>query len=287
MPNHVIVSTLGWSKQSLEQAVAGIAALEFGQIDLALHEGWAHIKPSELAAGGPAEVRRQAERVRGLIAKHEMKRAAACNVGLRAPDANEEQRRLEAVCDLAQALEIPVITIGASKRGTPPGEEVARLGRLAPIAAERGVHLTVETHTNQVTERPADAVALCQAVKGLGLTLDASHFYVGPNQGADFSTVLPFVRHVHLRDARSDWEHVQVPAGAGLVDFNTIVQRLHELGYEGKFAIEYIDSLPIVAAEGEPADVPANILRMRDTFLAAERGAGIVRTPAPAAPAPA
>jgi sugar phosphate isomerase/epimerase len=285
MPNHVVVSTLGWSKQSLEEAVAGVAALEFGQIDLALHEGWAHVNPSELAAGGPAEVRRQAERVRGLIARHEMKRVAACNVGLRTADADEQQRRLEAVCDLARALEVPVITIGASKRGTPLDDEVARLWRLVPVAAERGVQLTVETHTNQVTELPADAVALCRAVDGLGLTLDASHFHAGPNQGANFHAVLPFVRHVHLRDARSDWAHVQVLAGSGLVDFNTIVRRLHELGYEGKFAIEYIDSLPIVAGEGEPRDVPANVLRMRDTFLAAERAAGIVRTPAAAAPA--
>jgi hypothetical protein len=55
---------------------------------------------------------------------------------------------------------------------------------------------------------------------------------------------------------------------------------LHEIGYDGKFAIEYIDSIPIVAGEGEPADVPANVIRMRDVFVAAEKAAGIVRTPA-------
>ncbi len=39
MPNHVIVSTLGWSRQPLEAAIAGIAALDFGQAELAVHEG--------------------------------------------------------------------------------------------------------------------------------------------------------------------------------------------------------------------------------------------------------
>ena len=37
------------------------------------------------------------------------------------------------------------------------------------------------------------------------------------------------------------------------------------------------DSLPIVAGPGEPPDVPANVLRMRDRFVAEERAAGIVR----------
>ena len=122
------------------------------------------------------------------------------------------------------------------------------------------------------------AVRLCEAEPGLGLTLDASHYYAGPNQGSDFSAVFPYVRHVHLRDAGADWEHLQVPAGAGRVDFRRIVEGLHAQGYKGKFAIEYIDSIPIVAEHGEPADVPSNILRMRDRFVAAERAAGIVRT---------
>jgi sugar phosphate isomerase/epimerase len=119
-------------------------------------------------------------------------------------------------------------------------------------------------------------------VPGLGLTLDASHYYAGPNQGADFSAVLPFVRHVHLRDAGADWAHIQVPAGSGRVDFGDIVRRLHALDYGGKFAIEYIDTIPVAAGEGEPADIPANVIRMRDVFVAAEKAAGIVRTPAAA-----
>jgi sugar phosphate isomerase/epimerase len=172
---------------------------------------------------------------------------------------------------------VPVITIGASRRGTPVEDEIARLKALVPVAAAHGVQLTVETHSNQLTEHPDVAVRLCEEVEGLALTLDASHYYAGPNQGADFSAVLPYVRHVHLRDAGSDWDHIQVPAGTGKVPFGEIVTRLDALGYAGKFAIEYIDSIPIAAGEGEPRDIPANVLRMRDVFVAAERAAGIVR----------
>jgi sugar phosphate isomerase/epimerase len=277
MPNHVVVSTLGWSKLPLEDAYAAIAGLEFGQADLALHEGWAHIAPSALADGGEPAVRREAQRIRELVARLEMKRTAAANVGLGTPDPAEQARRLGAVCDLAAALDVPVVTIGAARRGTPEAEEAARLRALLAVAAARGVTLTVETHSAQLTELPDVAVRLCQAVPGLGLTLDASHYYAGPNAGADFSAVYPHVRHVHLRDAGDDWDHIQMPAGSGRVDFGAIVRGLDAAGYSGKFAIEYIDSIPIVAAPGEPADVPANILRMRDRFVAEERQAGIVR----------
>jgi sugar phosphate isomerase/epimerase len=281
MPNHVIVSTLGWSKASLEEALAGIAALEFGQADLALHEGWAHLSPAELAAGGPARVQQEAARVRDAVERLSMKRVSACNVGLGQADAAEQRRRLEAVCDLAQALEVPVITIPAAPRGAPLEAEAARLRDLLPVALGRGVQLTVETHVGRLTEVPEVAVRLCREAEGVGLTLDPSHFHAGPNQGADFSAVFPYVRHVHLRDAGRRWEEIQVAAGSGEVDFDALVRGLHGAGYEGKFAIEYIDSIPIVAPAGapggEPLDVPANVLRMRDIFVAAERGAGIVR----------
>jgi sugar phosphate isomerase/epimerase len=277
MPNHVIISTLGWSKRSLEDAFAGIAALDFGQADLALQEGWAHIAPSALADGGPDVVRREGARVRDLVAKHEMKRVSACNVGLGTADPAEQRRRLAAVCDLAAALDVPVITLGAARSGTPLEEEAARLRDLLALASSRGVQLTVETHTGQLTELPDVAARLCELAPGLGLTLDASHFYAGPNQGSDFAAVYPYVRHVHLRDAGADREHIQVPAGTGRVDFGALVRALDSVGYAGKFAIEYIDTLPLPAGPGVPADVPGNITRMRDVFVGEERAAGIVR----------
>jgi sugar phosphate isomerase/epimerase len=283
MPNHVIVSTLGWSQRSLEDAIAGIASLDFGQADLALFEGWAHISPVALAAGGRDEVARQAERVAGLIARHAMKRVSAFNVGLGSADDGDRTTRLAAVCDLAQALTVPVVTIGAARRGTDLSGELPILRRLVGLAAERGVQLALETHVGQLTELPETAAALCEGVPGLGLTLDASHFHAGPHQGAAYDVVMPYVRHVHLRDAGADWEHIQVPAGTGGVDFRSIVTRLDGFGYGGKFAIEYIDRLPLAAGPGEPADIPANIIRMRDVFIAAERAAGIVRGSPPVA----
>src|SRR5688572_32524043 len=111
MPNHVIVSTLNWSENSLEKAVANVAALEFGQLDLALHEGWAHINPSDLASGGAERVAREADRLRELIVRHEMKRVTVFDVGLGAANLEEQNRHLGAVCDLAKALDVGVLTL--------------------------------------------------------------------------------------------------------------------------------------------------------------------------------
>ena len=115
----------------------------------------------------------------------------------------------------------------------------------------------------------------------MGLTLDPSHFHAGPNQGADFSAVFPYVRHVHLRDAGTRERSFRSRPGAVRWTSTPLCAGLHGAGYEGKFAIEYIDSIPIVAPGGRARrralDVSANVLRMRDIFVAAERGAGIVQ----------
>ena len=285
MTNRVIVSTLCWSEHSLEQAVANIAALEFGQVDLALHEGWAHLNPSDLAAGGPARVQREVDRIGALIARHGMKRVSALDVALGECSADEQAARLAAVCELAQALTVTVLTLSTARWGSPLAEEVGRLRRLLPVASERGVQLSVQTHREQVTAVVDDVARLCDLVPGLGVTLDASHLYAGPHRGADFSALLPLARLVHLRDATRD--HLQVPAGAGEVDFRALVARLHELRYEGKFAITYEDRVPTVVPAALPAgfvgeaspEISANVLRMRDVFVAAEKSQGIVRTP--------
>jgi sugar phosphate isomerase/epimerase len=259
--------------------VAGIAALEFGQIDLALYQGWAHINPSDLADGGNERVQHEAERVTRLIEQHRMRGVSSVNVGLIRGESSveEERRRLVAVCALAIALGVPIVTIRGSKRGIPIEYEERRLATLYPVAAEQGLDLSLEMHNNEVPELPSIAVRLCEAVPGLGLTLDTSHLYGGPNQGADFSMVFPFVKHVHLRDAGSVKEQLQMPAGAGRVDFKMVVRGLASRGYAGKFAIEYVESMPMNAAAGEPVDVPSNIIRMRDLFLGVERELGIVR----------
>jgi sugar phosphate isomerase/epimerase len=280
MPNHVIVSSLNWPALTLEDAVGAIGALEFGQVNLALREGWAHLNPSDLAAGGPERIAQEAERLRALIASLEMKRVAAFDASLGdGLSLEEQQRRLAAVCDLGKALGVETLTLPVAPHGTPLEDEAARLRTLVPVAEARGMTLTVATHREQVTATVEESQRLCELVPSLGLTLDVSHMYAGPNQGAGYAALLPLSKLVRLRDATR--QHLQVPAGTGEVDFGWLVSELHRIGYDGQFDIHYASKTPtVVLTEGSP-DTADNVIRMRNLFVSTERAQGIVRTAPP------
>lgn len=279
MPNHVIVSTLHWPRHTLEEAIASIAALDFGQVDLALYEGQAHLNPSLLATGRARRIQQEADRLTGLIAQHQMKRVTAFTVRLGDAPASEQQRHLEAVCDLAAVLEVPVVTL---QPGAGPSWDDETLTASVSMAAARGVTLAVPARGD--ARVLGDTVALCRRVPGLGVTLITGELPAGPGSQEAIAPLLPFVQHVHLRDATA--AHPQVLAGTGHVDFAWIVQALHDLEYGGKFAIAYSGVLPVAGPDGAAVEINPAILQMRDVFVGTERRAGIVRAPGPATPAP-
>jgi sugar phosphate isomerase/epimerase len=187
----------------------------------------------------------------------------------------EELRRLAAVADLAVELGVPLVTVLGSPTGTKFAVAVDRLKAIREIHATRGLTTCMKTHRGLVGEMPDDAVRLCEAVPGLGLTLEASHFLVGANQGEPFWQVLPYVRHVTLRDARIVPVSLQMAPGYGDVDFGQIISRLHDGGYEGQFAIEYVDLRPVDGPEGVARDIPSCISAMRDLFVSLEKELGV------------
>ena len=121
MPNHVIVSTLGWAAKSLEAAFAGIGDMEMGQAELAIFQAFGDLRPKALADGGRASVDAAALRIRDALAKNSMKRVATIYTGVGdgpLPIA-EEIRRMLAVADLAVELGVGLITTLSSPAGTP------------------------------------------------------------------------------------------------------------------------------------------------------------------------
>lgn len=277
MPNHLIVSTLGWGGKSLETAMAGIAALDMSQVELAVFQAYGDIRPKALADGGPAEIASTAACVRAHLAEYGIKQVSTMYTG--AGDAGlpltEELRRMSAVADLAVELGVPLVTVLGSATGTKFATAVERLKAIREIHAARGLTTCMKTHRGLVGELPGDAVRLCEAVPDLGLTLEASHYLVGANQGEPFWQVLPHVRHVTLRDARIIPVSLQMTPGYGDVDFGQIISRLHERGYEGKFAIEYVDLRPVDGPEGVARDIPSCVAAMRNLFVSLEKELGV------------
>ena len=85
------------------------------------------------------------------------------------------------------------------------------------------------------TERVLEMIA---AVPGLQLLVDTGHV---ADWGGDPLELLPYARHVQLRQgtAGSTQLHVDDPRGA--VDFAAVARRLVALGYDGLCSVEYFD----------------------------------------------
>lgn len=229
----VACSTLCFGKYSLERALQIIRELEFGKIDVAIHEQGPHLKPSEVAA----DVNRCAQRIRIGTSLC----PAAFSVDIQADGDEVYAQHFRAICRLARLATVPVISIPAAPAGTSLDAEVRRLDDLVQQAEADGVILTVDTRSGTWTELPAGAVELCQRVPGLGLTLDPSHYIIGPNQNKNYDQVFPFVRHVRLRDTGRGPEQFQVRVGQGEIEYGRVVNQLLRSRYDRGLTVDIRD----------------------------------------------
>ena len=118
-----------------------------------------------------------------------------------------------ACCRLAKATKVVAITVPAAELGTPFNAEIERLQRLVAIASREGVLVGVKTEAGRMTQDPDTAVVLCDNVKGLGITLDPSHYIYGPHAGGNYEQVMKHAINVHLRDTTKDKLQVRVGQG--------------------------------------------------------------------------
>jgi len=156
---------------------------------------------------------------------------------------DEYRKQFQALVALASRCDVRLINLMAPPAGGDRQAQVKRLRILQDMASRLGVLLSVETHCNQVTELPADAEWFCRQVPGLGLTLDPSHYYAGPNQGAGFENLYPLALGTGLRAAGMSWEEIQLSWGRGPIDFTEVIRKLEAVGYKGFYVVEYIEGL--------------------------------------------
>lgn len=230
---YVACSTACFAKLPLEGALRIIKELEFGKVDVAICEHGPHLKPSEVAA----DVNQAAQ----VIRIGPSLTPGAFNVEFNCPTHDEYQKQLLAICRLARISAVTNITISAGPNTHTLEQEVSWLKPVVKLAQTEGVVLTVATRLGTFTEMPENAVKLCQAIPGLGLTLDPSHYLVGPNQGESFDVVFPFVRHVHFRDTGRRADQFQVKVGQGQVEYGKIVSHLDRIGYDRLLTVDIHD----------------------------------------------
>lgn len=247
--NRASCSSLILARQSTDKALAAIASLGFHWVDLSCLNWAPHVSVPALMKDFTTE----ADRVEAVFKKHGL---GVSNLTFDAPDNrawDQYEPEFRAVVALASKLNTHVINVMAPVANADRPEMVKRLKIMVDAARAKNITLTVETHVGQMTEKPSDALWLCQQVPGLGLTLDPSHYFAGPNQGANFDELLPYVRGTGFRAGGMKWEDIHNPWGTGPIDFEGLIRKMEAVHYQGYYVVEYIEGFNQVDPTKESA----------------------------------
>lgn len=211
-----------------EEMFPMLVDLEFSSVELSIHEeglGW--VRPSAALANLESALNVCRETSRLTV--------AALSVASTA-EGDLYYEQFAACCKLAKSLKVVPLVVPAAELGTPFNAEIERLRELVRIASFDGCLVALKTQIGCMTEDPATATVLCDNVKGLGLSLDPSHYVTGPWQGRDISKVMQYVFHVRLRDSTKSDFNVRV--GQGEIDYGKLIGQLAAVGYDRALAID-------------------------------------------------
>lgn len=222
----VSASTECFFDLSLTKALERLADLEYTSVELAIFEDGDQLKPSQVLAD-----------VEGAVALCRNSRrldVVAFDVRITAEkEAHYEQ--FTAICRMAKAAKVVTLTIPSAEKGTPFNEEVEHLRRLVDIATLHGVRVGLKSQVGRMSEDPDTVMVLCDNVKGLGLSLDPSHYIFGPLQGRSFDKIMKYVYHVQLRDTSK--KAFQVRVGQGEVEYGRITTILQKQKYNRALSV--------------------------------------------------
>ena len=230
----VAASTDCYHDLPFDDAVSKLTDLEYTSIEITLHESGNQFKPSQVAANVETAIT--------LLRDTHRLNIVAYSVEIEA-DGEEYFDVFEAICQLAKATKVVTLTVPAGEHGTPFNEEVERLRRLVSIADLQGVRVGLRSQIGRLSEDPDTVVVLCDNVKGLGLTLDPSHYISGPHQGKSIDKLMKYVYHVLLRDTKKD--QLQVRVGQGEVDYGKLMNQLSRVNYDRALCV-HITEMPDV-----------------------------------------
>lgn len=210
------------------EACQALVDLGYDKIEMWLSEESEHLKPSEVAAQADKFVTfyRETTRLTPVALHFEQ-------------DASDEV--FGNVCRIAKIMKITQVTIPAGQIGTPFNEEIDRLRRRLATTNAAGMRLSLKTKSGHLTEDPQTAIELCQAVPGLGLTLDLSYYLCGKYAGKPYDQVYAYVYHVHLRDTSPTG--IQVPIGLGEIDYSRMISQLRRCEYNRILSVEILPEL--------------------------------------------
>ena len=214
----------------LDQAPGRLVDLEFTRVEIGIRENGPHLQPAQVLADleGAIQACRETYRLTPVAYDVDMTSTG---------DLYYEQ--FAACCKLAKATKVAQISIRGSELGTPFNAEVERLRELVRIASLDGVLVGVKNEQGRVTHDPDTTVVLCDNVKGLGVTLDPSHFIYNTARPIGYDQIMKYVYHVQLRDTSK--EKFQVRIGQGEVEYGRLTTQLSRFNYNRALCVHMPD----------------------------------------------
>jgi sugar phosphate isomerase/epimerase len=226
-------------------------SLGFQNVDIAAGGANAHFDIVEVAQHPVRfadEVRRESEAL-----ELQINECFALNFGapINTPNAAMQKRTRElfrGLCDFAARAGFKSIMLIAGPTHETLGREYSQLQaatalqELVKIAGENDLLLNLEADCDSCVSTPEAARELCERVPSLGLTLDHSHFICQGIAPERIEMLYPLARHVHVRQSAP--QCIVAPVEEGAVDFQDVLQKLKQCGYEGLFCVEYLALTP-------------------------------------------
>ncbi len=240
----VCASTECFHSLPLREALDRLVDLEYSAVEVTLFDGSSQMTPTQVAA--------DLERAVAMCRDTNRLDLAAFDVRIDATG-EEHYKRFTSCCQLAKATKVVTITVPSAELGTPFNEEVEHLRKLVAIAELHGVRISIKSQVGRLSEDPDTVIVLCENVKGLGLTLDPTHFLCTPLKIKSTGKLMPYVFHVHLRDSTKSAPQVRI--GQGEIEYGKLIGQLRKM--------KYMRSLSVNVTEMDGIDHSSEMRKMR------------------------
>ena len=236
----VAATTQCFPDRPLDSAIEKLADLEFSHIEIGIHENCDHIKPSDVVS----DMSSCFDRINST------RRLTVTGLSLEIEGEGEEYfNTFTKCCELAKLSKIVTLTVPSGEHGTPFNEEVERYKRLVKISEQHGVRVAMRSKVGNLSADPDTVSVICGHVKGLGLSLDPSHYHYGqPPETATYEKLLGYVHNVYLRDSTPD--NLQVRVGQGIIEYGKLINLLRKMGYDRALCVD-IQPDPELDHDGE------------------------------------
>ena len=223
----VSASTDCFQDMPLQAVYEKLTDLEFTSLELVIRDGSKHLTPQQVLEDEEKAIALCRDTHRLGITGYTVEIGAT---------GDQHYEQFAACCRLAKATKVASITVPSAEIGTPFNEEVEHLRRLVDIATMDSAVVSIRSQIGRLSEDPDTVVVLCDNVKGLGVTLDPSHYICQPNGGRNYDKLYKYTYNVHLRDTSKD--ELQVRVGQGEIDYGKLLNMLRRAGYDRGLCIE-------------------------------------------------